>query len=313
MKIVFCAPGKNPQPWLDALAANLPQAEIWSWPDERVHGADAPQADYAVVWAPPPELFAAQHRLQAVFNIGAGVDGVMKLANLPRDIPVVRLNDAGMAVQMAEYVCHALIRHAREFDVYAGQAATREWKTRPAIDRTDWPVGVMGLGSIGARVAQSIAGFEYPTFGWSRTPTSLAGITTFAGIGQIDAFLRSVRVLVCLLPLTPETAGILNRQTLSKLKAGGYLINVARGQHLVEPDLLDLLDSGVLAGATLDVAADEPLPAQHAFWRHPKITLTPHISAITLLWESAMQIAQKIQALEQGEAIDGVVGRARSY
>ena len=313
MKIVFCAPGKNPHPWLDALAAKLPQARIWSWSTEQAHGADAPQADYAVVWAPPAELFAGQHRLQAVFNIGAGVDGVTKLANLPRNIPIVRLNDAGMAVQMAEYVCHALIRHAREFDIYAGQAAAGEWKIRAAIDRAAWPVGVMGLGSIGARVAQAIAGFDYPTFGWSRTSTALPGITTFAGSDQLDAFLRQVRVLVCVLPLTVETTGILNRQTLSKLKPGGYLINVARGQHLVEPDLLDLLDSGVLAGATLDVVTAEPLPGHHAFWRHRKITLTPHISAITLLAESAMQIAQKIQALERGEAIDGAVAWARGY
>ncbi len=313
MKIVFCAPGKNSQPWVDALAANLPQARVWSWSTEQAHGADAPQADYAVVWAPPAELFTGQHHLRAVFSIGAGVDGVTKLANLPRDIPIVRLNDAGMAVQMAEYVCHALIRHAREFDIYAGQAAACEWKTRPAIDRAAWPVGVMGLGSIGACVAQAVASFEYPMFGWSRTPTALPGITTFAGSDQLDAFLRSVRVLVCVLPLTVETAGILNRQTLSKLKPGGYLINVARGQHLVEQDLLDLIDSGALTGATLDVVADEPLPVHHAFWQHPKITLTPHISAITLLTESAMQIAKKIQALERGEAIDGAVAWARGY
>ncbi|HEX9389882.1 MAG TPA: glyoxylate/hydroxypyruvate reductase A [Usitatibacteraceae bacterium] len=313
MNIVFCAPGKNPQPWLDELSVNLPEARVWAWSVEQAPGTTAAQADYAVVWAPPPALFQEQRRLQAVFNIGAGADGVMKLESLPRDIPVVRLNDAGMAVQMAEYVCHALIRHAREFDVYAEQAAASEWSPRPAIDRAAWPVGVMGLGSIGARVAGAIAGFEYPVFGWSRAVTTLPGVGTFAGAGQMDAFLRAVRVLVCLLPLTPETEAILNRHTLSKLKPGAYLINVARGRHLVEQDLLELLDSGALAGATLDVAGDEPLSSDHAFWRHPKITITPHISAITLLRESVAQVAQKIRALQRGDTVDGVVERARGY
>ena len=313
MKIIFCAPGKSPQPWLDALAAGLPDAELWAWSEDRADDAGLRTADYAIVWAPPPALFAMQRELKAVFNIGAGADALMKLENLPRDIPIVRLNDAGMAVQMAEYVCHALIRHTREFAAYAEQAAGRFWLTRPAIDRAAWPVGVMGLGSIGSRVAQAVANFEYPTFGWAHTPKVLPGITTFAGARELDAFLQCVRVLVCLLPLTPDTVGILNRQTLSALKPGGYLINVARGAHLVEADLLAMLDTGALAGATLDVVSAEPLPANHAFWRHPKITLTPHISAITLLCESARQVVQKIQALENGQIIDGVIGRKRGY
>jgi glyoxylate/hydroxypyruvate reductase A len=171
----------------------------------------------------------------------------------------------------------------------------------------------MGLGDIGARVARAIAAFEYPTFGWSRTAKSLPGITTFAGSAELDDFLQQVRVLVCALPLTAQTEGILNRATLSKLKPDGYLINVARGKHLVENDLLAALDSGHLAGATLDVFQQEPLPAEHPFWAHPKITLTPHISAITLRGESVMQIAQKIAALERGESIDGVVETARGY
>ena len=313
MKIIFCAPGKNPQPWLDALAAGLPDAEVWAWSDDDPENSGLRNADYAVVWAPPPTLFAMQRQLKAVFNIGAGADAVMKLENLPPDLPIVRLNDAGMAVQMAEYVCHALMRHTREFAVYAEQAAGKCWQTRPAIDRAAWPVGVMGLGSIGGRVAQAVASFEYPTFGWARTTKALPGITTFAGERELDAFLHAVRVLVCLLPLTSDTVGILNLRTLSSLKPGGYLINVARGAHLVEADLLAVLDAGALAGATLDVVATEPLPVNHAFWQHPKITLTPHISAITLLRESAYQVVQKIQALERGETIDGVVGRQRGY
>ena len=312
MKIVFYSPGQNPQPWLDCLSAHFPAAEVWPWTPQSVDR----QADYAVLWAPPAELFATQHRLKAVFNIGAGADRVMQIPNLAalvKGVPVVRLNDAGMAVQMAEYVCHTLIRHTREFAVYEAQQKQCEWKTLPAIDRAAWPVGVMGLGDIGARVAQTVAGFGYPTFGWSRSDKSLPGITAFSGLGGLDVFLPQVRVLVCLLPLTPDTAGILNARTLAKLRPNAYLINVARGAHLVESDLLDLLDHGAMSGATLDVFQEEPLPAAHPFWLHPRITLTPHVSAITLREESVEQIAGKILALERGERIKGVVRLDSGY
>lgn len=309
MKIIFYSPEKNPQRWLDELAVALPDATVWAW----TPACAARQADYLVVWSPPAELFASQRQLKAVFNIGAGVDGVMKLANLPAGVPIIRLNDAGMAVQMAEYVCHALIRHARGFDAYDAQGRAREWKQQRPIERAQFPVGIMGLGAIGARVAHAVAAFDYPTFGWSRSMKSLQGVTTFAGNGALAEFLALVRVLVCVLPLTRETASILNVGTLSKLMANGYLINVGRGKHLVEEDLLKMLANGHLAGATLDVFEDEPLPAQHPFWIHPKITITPHISATTLRAQSIVQIAQKIVALERGELIAGIVETARGY
>ena len=309
MNLLFYAPGTNAAPWLDEIHAALPHAEVWAWSP----ACAARQADYAVLWSPPAELFSSQQRLKAVFNIGAGVDGVVKLANVPRGVPVVRLNDAGMAVQMAEYVCHAIFRHARGFDLYEQQAKSSAWKQHRPLDRAAFPVGVMGLGEMGARVAQAVAAFEYPTFGWSRSPKSLHGVTTFAGNERLDEFLANVRVLVCTLPLTPDTEGILNAALLSKLKPQGYLINVARGKHLVEDDLLALLDAGHLAGAALDVFREEPLPSTHPFWAHPKITITPHISAITLRAESVAQIAEKIFALERGEAIRGVVDFARGY
>jgi glyoxylate/hydroxypyruvate reductase A len=309
MKIIFYAPAKNSDPWLDAIATALPDAEVWMW----TPACAQRQAEYAIVWTPPAELFATQRGLKAVFNIGAGVDGVMALPNLPEDIPLVRLNDAGMAVQMAEYVCHALIRHTREFDVYAAQEKDHQWKMRRPVNRAAFPVGVMGLGSIGTRVSEAVASFGYPTFGWSRSPKSLHGVTTFFGYDRFDDFLHAVRVLVCILPLTPETEGILNRATLSKLKPNGYLINVGRGRHLVEEDLLALLADGTLAGAALDVVREEPLPAHHAFWAHPKITLTPHIAGLTLRDQSVAQIANKIRALARGEAVDGVVDFKHGY
>jgi len=309
MKIIFYLPAINPELWLDAIAAALPDAEVWMWTPDTTRR----QADYAIVWAPPAELFSSQRGLKAVFNLGAGVDGVLALPNMPEGVPLVRLSDAGMAVQMAEYVCHALIRHTREFAVYDAQQNDHQWKKRRPINRETFPVGVMGLGSIGSHVAEVVSIFGYPTFGWSLSPKSLHGVTTFSGYDLFDDFLHSVRVLVCSLPLTPKTEGILNSTTLSKLKPNGYLINVGRGRHLVEEDLLALLDDGTLAGAALDVVCEEPLPAHHAFWAHPKITLTPHISAVTMREQSVAQIAKKIQALERGEVIDGVVDFDRGY
>jgi glyoxylate/hydroxypyruvate reductase A len=174
-------------------------------------------------------------------------------------------------------------------------------------------VGVLGLGVLGARVAQALQPFEYPVQGWSRRARSVDGVRSFVGAGQLRDFLASSQVLVNLLPLTPDTRGILDRATLSQLPAGAYLVNVARGEHVVDADLLALIDSGHLAGATLDVFSTEPLPADNALWHHPKITATPHISAQTLREESIAQIAGKMLALERGETVAGIVDTSRGY
>lgn len=306
MKITFCCSDTKPEPWLDGLRAALPDAQVSLWQP------GAPLADYAVVWAPPQAFFDEQPQLKAIFNTGAGVDALMKL-NLPAGVPVIRLDDAGMSVQMAEYVCHALIRHFREFDGYAADMAQGQWSYRKPRDRAEYPVGIMGLGVLGERVARAVAQFDFPVNGWSRSIKPLAGVNCFAGAEQLPAFLAASKVLVCLLPLTSETRDIMNHQNLSHLQAGGYVINVARGGHLVDDDLLALLDSGHLAGATLDVFRTEPLPPEHAFWKHPKICLTPHTSARTLRRESIGQIAQKMAALQRGESVAGVVDRGQGY
>lgn len=306
MKITFCCTDTKAEPWLQGLAAVLPGAEISVWQP------GAPQADYAVVWAPPQQFMDEQAGLKALFNIGAGVDALLKL-RLPPQALVVRLDDAGMAVQMAEYVCHAVIRHFREFDGYEADMAAGRWGYRKPRLRSDFPIGVMGLGVLGERVARALAQFDFPINGWSRTPKAIDGVRAFTGAEQFNEFLAASRVLINLLPLTPETANVMNQDTLGRLQPGAYVINVARGAHLVEEDLLALIDSGHVAGATLDVFRTEPLPAGHAFWNHPRITITPHTSARTLRDESIAQIARKMAALERGEAVAGIVNPARGY
>ncbi len=306
MRISFCCTDTKAEPWLQGLRAALPQADIDVWKP------GAAPADHAVVWAPPQQFLDEQPQLKAIFNIGAGVDALMKL-RLPREALVVRLDDAGMSVQMAEYVCHAVIRHFREFDGYEADVKSGKWSYRKPRSRADFPVGIMGLGVLGERVARALQAFEFPVIGWSRSPKALPGVQCFAGEQQFNEFLAATRILVCLLPLTSGTRDIMNRDSLSRLQPGGYVINVARGAHLVDEDLIALLDSGQLAGATLDVFRTEPLPAGHPFWTHPKITVTPHTSARTLRDESIAQIAGKIAALQRGEPIAGVVDPRRGY
>jgi glyoxylate/hydroxypyruvate reductase A len=306
MNITICVAQTKAAPWEEGFRALLPDAHVSTWK------AGDPQADHAIVWSPPQEFLDEQPGLKAMFNIGAGVDAIMKL-RLPPQTLVVRLDDAGMSVQMAEYVCHAVIRHFREFDGYEADIAAGQWSFRKPRSRADWPVGVMGMGVLGERVARALRVFEFPVHGWSRTPKTVEGVVCHAGIDRFDTFLSSCKVLVNLLPLTPDTQDILNRKTLSRLQPGGYVINVARGAHLVDDDLIALLDGGHLAGATLDVFRTEPLPAGHPFWQHPKVTVTPHTSARTLRDESIAQIAGKILALERGAPIAGVVDRDRGY
>jgi glyoxylate/hydroxypyruvate reductase A len=306
MRIAFCCTDTSPLPWLAGLRAALPDADIFLWEP------GSPQADYAVVWAPPQQFLDEQPQLKALFNIGAGVDALLSL-QVPPHTQIIRLDDAGMSVQMAEYVCHYLIRHYRELSGYEADMHKGKWSFRKPQSRADFPVGILGLGVLGERVAKAVAQFDFPVNGWSRTPKAVPGVQCFAGADQLDAFLAASRVVVCLLPLTPDTQDILNAERLARLRPGGYVINVARGGHVVDADLLAALDSGHLAGATLDVFRTEPLPKTHPFWSHPKITLTPHTSARTLRSESIAQIVLKIAAMQRGEPVAGRVDRQQGY
>ena len=307
MRITFCCSNTKPEPWLEALALALPNAEISVWMP------GAPQADFAIVWAPPQQFIDEQGAgLHCMFNIGAGVDALLRL-KLPPNLVLVRLDDAGMAVQMAEYVCQAVIRHFRELDYYERDIKAGQWTFRKPLERSDFPIGVLGLGVLGTRVLRALQMFEFPVHGYSRSAKALPGVRCFTGESELPEFLKSSRVLVNLLPLTPETENILDYELLSQLQPSAYLINVARGAHLVDADLLRLLDLGHLAGATLDVFRTEPLPAEHPFWQQPKIAITPHTSARTIRDQSIAQIVSKIMALERGEAVAGMVDIGRGY
>ena len=309
MKILFHSPEGKPEPWIAALQAALPEAELRVWQE----GDQAP-ADYVVTWRPSAALFAGRTDLKAVFNLGAGVDAILQLGEaVPAQAMVVRLDDAGMAVQMAEYVSHAALRFYRRLDVHAANVAAGQWRFVKPHEKHEFTIGVMGLGILGSRIVEALGHFGFPLRGWSRSAKSLPGVECFAGEEGLDQFLRGTRLLVCVLPLTPETDSILNRTNLEKLPPSSYVVNVARGGHLVEEDLLSLVQAGHIAGAMLDVFREEPLPAAHRFWSEPRISITPHIAAMTLRADSVRQIGEKIRALARGETIAGIVDRTRGY
>lgn len=300
------------EPWARDFAAALPRAETVLWRE----GQAVERCDYAVMWAPTPALLeqlAQCTQLKAIFLMGAGVDALLKFGESLPDVPIVRLGDAGMAEQMAEYVAHAVLRYFRRFDEYERQARQGLWHPLPPRVKSDFTVGVLGLGKLGMPVLRALRQLGFPVRGWSRTAKDLPGVDCFTGMEALDGFLAGTRVLVSLLPLTPETTNLLDRSRLSKLPQGAYLVNVARGAQVAEPDLLALIRSGHIAGATLDVFRNEPLPAPHPFWSEPRITITPHISALTLREEAVRQIAGKIALLEQGETVADIVDRKQGY
>jgi glyoxylate/hydroxypyruvate reductase A len=317
MELLLYLGGVDPAPWLAACALHLPAARVRIWSESDALQPQAP-IDYALLWKPPPALFAACGSAHALFNLGAGVDALLDLNQrlpgiLPAGVPLIRLDDAGMAQQMTDYVSHAVLHYFRRFDDYARQQRLHEWQMVEPHLRETFHIGVMGLGQLGSSVAQGLRALGFPLRGWSRSQKQLDGIRCHAGVGQFETFLDGCKVLVNLLPNTPQTRDILNRHTFARLATPAYLINVARGAHLVEADLLAAIAGGRIAGATLDVLRDEPLPAANPLWDEPRIRITPHISALTLPADSVAQIAQKIAALERGERVTGEVDPLRGY
>jgi glyoxylate/hydroxypyruvate reductase A len=301
------------QRWRDALARELPDADVDIWGQGR-----AGSADYAIAWsAPGKEFFEQNDRLKAFFCTGAGVEKLLTSRDMPASIPVIRLEDAGMGTQMADYCVYSVLHWLRRRSEYDEQQRARVWKQLlPANDPADWPIGVFGLGVLGLQVAQAFRALGFPVNGFARSAHDHPGIHSYAeqgGAGDFAAFMRASKVLVIIAPLTPATQDRFNLETLALLPPSSYVINVARGGLLVEEALIELLDRGHLAGAALDVFRSEPLPPDNPLWSHPKVRVTPHVSAITIIGPSARQVAGKVRCLERGEPVSGIVDRSRGY
>ncbi|MBN8195221.1 2-hydroxyacid dehydrogenase [Thalassospira povalilytica] len=306
--ILISADGEDTA-WKEAMVARLPGAKIVTG-DENY---DPETIDYALFWKQPQGLIKTLSNLKAIFSLGAGVDHVVSSPSLPADLPVIRLEDAGMADQMVQYHLYAALHFMRDFDIYSGQQAKADWTQHPVARISKCRIGVMGLGALGAAVATALSSLGFGVSGWSRSMKAIDGITTFAGKETLGEFLGQSDILICLLPRTSETENVLNSTTLSFLPKGAAIINAARGAMINEADLLRALDTGHLRGAFLDVAVTEPLPESHPFWDHPKIRITPHIAAETRIEESVEQIAENIDRINRGETPRGLVNRETGY
>jgi glyoxylate/hydroxypyruvate reductase A len=309
MATLFHCPWDGNGEWLEGFRAAAPEIEFRVWPD-----IGAPQdIDSAVVWKLPAGELKALPNLKCICSLGAGVDHIFSDPDLPRGVPVTRLVDPVMGRRMAEYVLAEILRRQRNLDAYLEQQRRRAWRILPQPDAGEITVGIMGLGVLGGAVARTLASLGYDVAGWSQSPKSEPDIACFHGQDQFPAFLARSHYVVCLLPLTSETRGILNREIFAAMPRGGHIINVGRGDHLVEADLLAALDDGTLSGATLDVMTPEPLPADHPFWTHPKIVVTPHVSSLSNPRTAIEQITANLRRCRRGEPLKNVADPGRKY
>jgi len=309
MTLLFYSDTDAPGPWRDAFALELPEMEFRVWPDV----GEPERVSYALVWRPPHGLLASLSNLKAILSLGAGVDHILSDSRLPEGVPVVRMVDAGLAAQMSEYALYGVLHFHRHMQQYGEQQRRAQWRQVPAVSAPERTVGIMGLGVLGGDFASKLLPLGFEVLGWSRTPKSLPGVTTFQGREGLSAFLGRTEILANFLPLTPETTGILCAGTFSHLPRGACIINIARGAHLDEPELLAALNEGQLGGAMLDVFHSEPLPVEHPLWHHPRVVITPHVAAQAIAELMVAQVIDNIRRVERGERPLGLVDRRRGY
>jgi glyoxylate/hydroxypyruvate reductase A len=297
--------------WAECFAACAPNLDVRWWDDPAV----PPEAvHYALVWDPQPGRLAAFPNLRLVCSAAAGVDRIVADPHYPAHVPLVRMQTEDQAQRMGEYVCLAALSLLRGMPRIIGAQAERRWSHFDVGPTArDTRAGVMGMGNLGTRAATMLRDLGFPTAGWSLGRKDVPGIESFAGPDEMAAFLARTDMLVCLLPDTPATRGLLNADSFARLPRGAHVVNAGRGTHLRLPDLIAALDAGHIAGAMLDVFDPEPLPADHPAWAHPKIIVTPHIASFGSRLERAQQVARAIAALEAGEALPGLYRPERGY
>ena len=308
MQILYKSDPQRGALWQQWLAQHAPDIELHLWPEI----GDPQEIEVLIAWQPPETLMETFPNLKVLLSVGAGADQ-FDLAALPPDLPLVRMIEPGLTQGMVEYVTFAVLGLHRDMVRYLQQQREEKWlahSVKPAATRR---VGVMGLGELGQAALRQLASFGFDCAGWSRTPRELDGVECFHGAAQLGAFLARSDILVCLLPLTAETRGLLNRDLFSQLPRGAALVQAGRGAQLSHQDLLDALDSGQLGAAVIDVTDPEPLPPAHPFWRHPAIWLTPHIASQTQSESAVAALLENLRRYQRGEPMIGLIDRARGY
>jgi glyoxylate/hydroxypyruvate reductase len=296
--LLFSSKGDNPELWRSRLAKHLPDLDFRIWPTGI---GDKEEIEFALAWRPKLGELRNYPNLKAIFSLGAGVDHLMRDPDLPEGVPVVRLVDPDLTRGMTEYVTHWAMHYHRGFHVYSARQAEKNWRQNRYPLPSERRVGILGLGVLGSDAANSLVGLGFDVAGWSRTEKKISGAKSFFGQDGLVAFLERTEILICLLPLTPETEGIINAESLAHLPDGAFIINAARGAHIVDDDFLAALGSGKVAAATLDVFSPEPLAEDHPYWSHPNVTVTPHIASLTNATTAAGEIAANIKRIQAGD------------
>ncbi len=295
--------------WRAALAAEMPELEFRAHPDP----GDPAEVDYALVYWAPHGLIASLPNVKAVLSIAAGCDHVLADPDLPPGLPIVRMVDDYLAAMMAEYAVYGVLHFHRNMHFYRQEQLKSQWSRGWPLYTPDTAVGILGLGAIGTTCAAKLGELGFQVHGWSRGPKSVAGVTCHHGADGLEEMAAQCRYLVCVLPLTPETQGIINTRLIKAMPRGGYIINIARGGHHVDEDILAGLDSGHLGGVFLDVHNEEPLPPAHPFWLHEKVWMTPHVAGELIPRSCAKSVVRNIRRIEAGEEVPDLFDKARGY
>jgi len=308
MTFLYKANATRGMEWARFFGARAPDLPFRLWPDV----GDPAEVRYLAAWMPPDNIATTFPNLELVFSVGAGVDQ-FDVSQLPSHVPLIRMLEPGIAEGMVEYVTMAVLALHRDLLHYIAQQREQSWREIRITQAAKRRVGVMGLGLLGQAVLERLKPFGFLLAGWNRSPRTIQGVSCFAGGQALSEFLAQTDILVCMLPLTDETRGILNASLFERLPRGAQLVNVGRGGHLIEADLIAALERGLLSAAVLDVAEHEPLPAGHPFWRHPRILLTPHIASMTTPEAAVEFVLDTIGRHRRGEVLPGRVDRERGY
>jgi len=309
MKIVIISPGYDTRDWEDALWDENPDLEIEVYPDD----TNRENTDFILAWNPPKDVFHKYPNLKVVASMGAGIRHITKNKSLSAEVSVTKIEDDQLIEDLQYFVLTSVLNYCRNIPYYVAQQQQKNWHRIPYKQPKETRVGVLGLGNIGLPVAQLLAMNNFKVSGWSNSEKEIENINTFAGQDGLPSFVENLDVVVCLLPLTDDTEDILNEALFAQMPKGAYLINVGRGAHLVESDLLEALDNEQLSGAALDVFQDEPLPKDHPFWENEKITITPHTASVTKPASVAHQITENHKRLKEGKELKHTISRNKGY
>ena len=295
--------------WREALADEMPELEFRAYPDV----GDRDEIDYALVYWPPHGLIASLPNVKAVLSIAAGCDHILADPELPPHLPIVRMVDDYLAAMMAEYAIYGVLHFHRNMHFYRQEQLCSRWDRSWPLYTPETNVGILGLGAIGGDCARKLGALDFQIHGWSRSEKSMPGVTCYHDVDGLLAMAAQCRYLVCVLPLTAKTQGIINKDLINAMPKGGIIINIARGGHQVDEDILNALDSGQLGGVFLDVFNEEPLPSDHPYWLHDKVWITPHVAGELIPRSCAKSVAANIRRIEAGEPVPDLFDKIRGY